>query len=38
VMTLLVVPTVYSLFTGRRIGKRERDAEIAELVEQSEKD
>jgi CzcA family heavy metal efflux pump len=38
VMTLLVVPAVYSLFTGRRIGKRERDAEIAELVEQSEKD
>ena len=38
VMTLLVVPAVYSLFSGKRIGKRERDAEIAELVEQSEKD
>jgi len=38
VMTLLVVPVVYSLFTGKRIGKRERDAEVAELVEQSEKD
>jgi len=38
VMTLLVVPAVYSLFTGKRIGKRERDAEVAELVEQSEKD
>jgi CzcA family heavy metal efflux pump len=38
VMTLLVVPAVYSLFGGKRIGKRERDAEIAELVEQSEKD
>jgi multidrug efflux pump subunit AcrB len=38
VMTLLVVPAVYSLFTFKRIGKRERDAEVAELVEQSEKD
>jgi multidrug efflux pump subunit AcrB len=38
VMTLLVVPAVYSLFSGKRIGKRERDAEVAELVEQSEKD
>ena len=28
-MTLLVVPVVYSLFTGKRIGKRERDAEVA---------
>ena len=38
VMTLLVVPAVYSLFTLKRVGKRERDAEVAELVEQSEKD
>jgi CzcA family heavy metal efflux pump len=38
VMTLLVVPAVYSLFTFKRVGKRERDAEVAELVEQAEKD
>ncbi len=37
-MTLIVVPAVYSLFTGERMGKRERDAEVAELVEQAEKD
>jgi multidrug efflux pump subunit AcrB len=28
-MTLFVVPAVYSLFSGRFKGKRERDAEIA---------
>jgi CzcA family heavy metal efflux pump len=37
-MTLIVVPAVYSLFTGQRMGKRERDAEVAILVEQAEKD
>ncbi|MGH7934038.1 MAG: efflux RND transporter permease subunit [Candidatus Binataceae bacterium] len=37
-MTLFVVPLVYSLFSHKRIGKRERDAEVALLVEQAEKD
>jgi multidrug efflux pump subunit AcrB len=27
-MTLFVVPAVYSIFSGRLIGKRERDAEV----------
>ena len=38
IMTLLVVPAFYSLFTFKRMGKKERDAEVAILVEQSEKD
>jgi len=38
IMTLLVVPAFYSLFTFKRMGKKERDAEVAVLVEQSEKD
>ncbi len=38
IMTLIVVPVVYSLFTGDRIGKRQRDAEVAALVEIAEKD
>ena len=38
IMTLIVVPVVYSLFTGERIGKRQRDSEIAALVEIAEKD
>ncbi len=37
-MTLFVVPTVYSLFTQRRMGKRERDAIVGAMVEQAEKD
>jgi multidrug efflux pump subunit AcrB len=37
-MTLFAVPIVYSLFTHKRIGKGERDAQIARLVEQAEKD
>jgi multidrug efflux pump subunit AcrB len=37
-MTLFVVPTVYSLFTGKRLGKRERDSIIGAMVEQAEKD
>jgi Cu/Ag efflux pump CusA len=36
--TLFVVPAVYSLFAGTRIGKRERDREIDALIEQAEKD
>jgi multidrug efflux pump subunit AcrB len=37
-MTLFVVPTVYAMFGHARIGKRQRDAEIGALIEQSEKD
>ncbi len=37
-MTLFVVPTVYSLFTQKRLGKRERDALVGAMVEQAEKD
>jgi multidrug efflux pump subunit AcrB len=37
-MTLFVVPAVYSLFTGKHLGKRERDAIIGAMVEQAEKD
>jgi hypothetical protein len=37
-MTLFVVPTVYAMFGHARIGKRQRDAEISALIEQSEKD
>jgi multidrug efflux pump subunit AcrB len=37
-MTLFVLPTVYSLFTGERMGKRQRDAIVAAMVEQAEKD
>ncbi len=37
-MTLVVVPIVYSMFTHTRIGKRQRDSEIGELVAQAEKD
>ena len=37
-MTLFVVPTVYSLFSGRRTSKRERDALVGAMVEQAEKD
>ena len=37
-MTLVVVPTVYSLFTGSRMSKRDRDAVIGAMVEQAEKD
>ncbi|MGO9454603.1 MAG: efflux RND transporter permease subunit [Candidatus Binataceae bacterium] len=37
-MTLFVVPTVYSLFTQTRLGKRQRDAIVGAMVEQAEKD
>jgi len=37
-MTLFVVPTVYSLFSTDRIRKHHRDAEIAAFVAQSEGD
>ncbi len=37
-MTLFVVPTVYAMFGHVRKGKRQRDAEIGALIEQSEKD
>jgi Cu/Ag efflux pump CusA len=37
-MTLFVVPAVYSLFTGKHFGKRERDAMVGAMVEQAEKD
>jgi len=37
-MTLFVVPTVYSLFSGKRTSKRERDAVVGAMVEQAEKD
>jgi multidrug efflux pump subunit AcrB len=37
-MTLFVVPMVYSLFTGKRMSKRDRDAVIGAMVEQAEKD
>ncbi|HXW82877.1 MAG TPA: efflux RND transporter permease subunit [Candidatus Binataceae bacterium] len=37
-MTLFVVPMVYSLFTHTRMGKKQRDAQIARLVEIAEKD
>jgi multidrug efflux pump subunit AcrB len=37
-MTLFVVPTVYSMFTGKHMGKRERDSIVAAMVEQAEKD
>jgi multidrug efflux pump subunit AcrB len=38
IMTLIVVPAVYSLFSHQRIGKRQRDATIAALVAAAEKD
>jgi multidrug efflux pump subunit AcrB len=37
-MTLFVVPTVYSLFSTTRLRKHQRDAEIAAFVAQSEGD
>jgi multidrug efflux pump subunit AcrB len=37
-MTLFVVPTVYSLFSTNRLRKHHRDAEIAAFVAQSEGD
>jgi hypothetical protein len=35
-MTLLVIPTVYSLFGGARVSKLQRDAGIRRLMEQTE--
>jgi multidrug efflux pump subunit AcrB len=37
-MTLFVVPAVYSIFGAERIGKRQRDAEIAAVATQIEND